>query len=165
VPVDESLTLVARRGAFIRSEEAAEAMGEMLRQAGLTGLQVRILETGPFNEIWAAKPIPPERGMAFLNSHGNEFLDYSFSVNNYYTCEGRLSAYCDPKVDEMHKAAVQLVGEERAKAYRDIAKYVYDDFGTVPLGQPNFYYGLSNRLDWKVRIDGFMLAKEMKLKE
>ena len=62
-------------------------------------------------------------------------------------------------------AAVQLVGEPRAKAYQEIAKYVYDDFGTVPLAQPSFYYGLSQRLDWNLRIDGFMLAKEMKLKE
>jgi peptide/nickel transport system substrate-binding protein len=165
VPVDAPLSLIARRGAFIRSEETSEALGDMLQRVGLTGLQVKILETGPYNEIWAARPVPPERGAVFLNSHGNVFLDYSFSINNYYTCEGRLSGYCDPKVDEMHKAAVQLVGEPRAKAYQEIAKYVYEDFGTVPLAQPSFYYGLTKRLDWNLRIDGFMLVKEMKLKE
>jgi peptide/nickel transport system substrate-binding protein len=164
VPVDGPLTLLARRGSFIRIEEAAEAIGETYRQMGLTGLQVKILETGPYTEISNTRQTP-ERGVVFLNSHGNEFLDYSFTVNNYYTCDGRLSSYCDPKVDEMHKAAVGLLGEPRVKAYQDIAKYVYDDFGVVPLGQPNFYYGLSKRLDWAVRVDGFMLVKEMKLKE
>jgi hypothetical protein len=65
----------------------------------------------------------------------------------------------------MHKAAVQLVGEPRVKAYQEIAKYVYDDFGTVPIGQPTYYYGLSQRLDWAARLDTFILVKEMKLKE
>jgi peptide/nickel transport system substrate-binding protein len=164
VPVDAPLTLFARRGSFIRIEEAAEAIGDTYRKAGLTGLQVRVLETAPYTEISNARQTP-ERGAILLNGHGNEFLDYSFTVNNYYTCEGRLSSYCDPKVDEMHKAAVQLVGEPRAKAYQEIAKYVYDDFGVVPIGQPTYYYGLSQRLDWAARLDTFILVKEMKLKQ
>jgi hypothetical protein len=35
---------------------------------------------------------------------------------------------------------------------------------TIPIGQPNFYYGLSPRLQWQSRMDGFILLKEMALK-
>ena len=64
----------------------------------------------------------------------------------------------------MQTAALPLKGAERQKAYEDIAKYISDQYYTVPVGHPNFYYGLSTKVDWKPRLDGFMLVKEMKLK-
>ena len=66
------------------------------------------------------------------------------------------------RVDQPLRA---LAGAERAKAYADIAKVVYDDYATVPIGYPEFYFGLSKRLNWSVRPDGFILLKEMTLKE
>ena len=36
VPVDAPLTVLARRGAYFGMEEAAEAVSDMLQQAGLT---------------------------------------------------------------------------------------------------------------------------------
>ena len=32
-----------------------------------------------------------------------------------------------------------------------------------PNGQPNFNFGLAQRLSWKPRVDGFILLKEMTL--
>ena len=63
----------------------------------------------------------------------------------------------------MFEAAVGTSGDARQKALADIAKYVYDRVPVVPIGQPNFNFGLSQRLDWKPRIDGFILLKEMTL--
>jgi hypothetical protein len=37
-------------------------------------------------------------------------------------------------------------------------------FITVPVGYPNFYFALSQQLDWTPQPDGFLLVKEMKLK-
>lgn len=65
----------------------------------------------------------------------------------------------------MHNAALPLVGEERAKAYQELARYLHEQVYTVPIGHPNFYFGVSKRLEWQVRLDGFMLLKEMALKE
>ena len=166
VPIDSPITNYARRAYVVRLEEATEAITEMMLQIGLPNVQTRILETAAHAEIWGAdKPIPPERGMIGTHVHGNEIMDYSATISTYYGCNGRLSTFCDPKIDEMHNAALPLTGEERAKAYQELARYIHEQVYTVPIGHPNFYFGLSKRLEWQVRLDGFMLLKEMTLKE
>ena len=113
----------------------------------------------------APKPIDPQRGIIGFHSHGNELMEFSQTVQFYYVCNGRQSAYCNPAVDEMQKNDLPLTGDARVKAYQALGQYVYDDYATVPIGYPSFYFGLSKRLDWTPRLDGFLLAKEMKLKE
>jgi ABC-type transport system substrate-binding protein len=116
--------------------------------------------------MWSiGKLPPPERGMLGLHSHGNEIMDFGQTVGAYYVCNGVQSAYCNPKVDEMFQRANVLGGAERDAAYQEIAKFVHEDFATVPIGQPEFSFGLSKRLNWNTRADGFILLKEMSLKE
>jgi ABC-type transport system substrate-binding protein len=91
-------------------------------------------------------------------------MDYSSSVTSYYTCAARNSTVCDPVVAEMHAKALPLTGAERVKAYQEIAKYIHDQYYTIPIGYPNYYYGVSPKLDWKPRLDAFIMVKEMKLK-
>jgi peptide/nickel transport system substrate-binding protein len=168
VPVDTTpLTLIVRRAAYFRIEEAAEAITEMLKQAGLTTIKAQVLETAKFTELYSGppKPIPPERGILAVNSHGNELLDFAQTVQFYYVCEGRQSTHCDPALAEMQKNALPLSGQEREKAYQAIAQKVYDDFVIVPIGAPSFWYGISKRVDWTPRPDGFIMGKEMKLNE
>jgi peptide/nickel transport system substrate-binding protein len=166
VPVDAPLTLLARRGAYFRIEEALEAVGDMLKQAGLTNVTLQVMEVSKHTEIYnAPKPIDPARGIIALHSHGNELLDFGQTVRFYYTCDGRQSTYCNPAVDEMQNRAQSLGGTEREKAYQEIAKLMYDEVVTVPIMHPSFYFGMSKRLEWTPRPDGFTLLKEMKLKE
>jgi peptide/nickel transport system substrate-binding protein len=168
VPVDTTpLTLIVRRAAYFRIEEAAEAITDMLQQAGLTTIKPQVLETAKFTELYSAppKPIAPERGILAVNSHGNELLDMAQTTQFYYVCEGRQSTHCDPALAEMQKNALPLSGEARVKAYQAIAQKVYDDFVIVPIGAPSFWYAISQRLDWTPRTDGFIMAKEMTLKD
>jgi peptide/nickel transport system substrate-binding protein len=168
VPVDTTpLTLIVRRGASFRIEEAAEAITEMLHQAGLTTIKSQVLETAKFSEIYSnpPKPISPDRGIIAVNSHGNELLDFSQTVQFYYVCEGKNATHCDPTLAEMQKNALPLSGQEREQAYQAIAQKVYDDYVIVPIGAATFWSAMSQRLDWTPRPDGFMLAKEMQLKE
>jgi peptide/nickel transport system substrate-binding protein len=167
VPVDAPLTVLARRGAYFGMEEAVEAIANMLQEAGLTKLTIQILETSKHTEIYslAPKPIDPNRGIIAVHSHGNELLDFGQTVRFYYTCDGRQSTYCNPAVDEMQNKALGLAGAERAKAYQDIGKMMYDEVVTIPIMHPSFYFGMSKRLEWTPRPDGFTLLKEMKLKE
>jgi peptide/nickel transport system substrate-binding protein len=51
VPVDAPLTILARRGAYFGMEEAVEAVGDMIQQAGLTNITIQILETSKHTEI------------------------------------------------------------------------------------------------------------------
>ncbi len=167
VPVDAPLTVLARRGAYFGMEEAVEAVGEMLGRAGLTSVTIQIMETSKHTEIYslAPKPIDPARGIIAVHSHGNELLDFGQTVRFYYTCDGRQSTYCNPAIDEQQQRALSLAGAEREKAYQEIGKYVYDEVVTIPIMHPSFYFGMSQRLEWTPRPDGFTLLKEMKLKE
>jgi peptide/nickel transport system substrate-binding protein len=167
VPVDMPLVVLARRGAYFGMEEAVEAVANMLQQAGLTNLNIQILETSKHTEIYslAPKPIDPARGIIAVHSHGNELLDFGQTVRFYYTCDGRQSTYCNPEVDKMQDRALSLGGAEREKAYQEIGKLMYDEVITIPIMHPSFYFGMSKRLEWTPRPDGFTLLKEMKLKE
>jgi peptide/nickel transport system substrate-binding protein len=168
VPVDTTpLTLIVRRAAYFRIEEAAEAITDMLQQAGLTTLKPQVLENAKFTELYSAppKPIAPERGILAVNSHGNELLDMAQTVGFYYVCDGRPSTYCNPVTEEMQKKALPLTGSEREKAYQAIAQYVHDDFVLVPIGAPSFWYAMGQRVEWTPRSDTFILVKEMTLKE
>jgi peptide/nickel transport system substrate-binding protein len=168
VPVDLPLTALIRRAYMVGLEDAAEAIMQGLIEIGLPNSQVRGLETAAHSEIWGANQgdgkIDPTRGAVIPHSHGNELMDYSSSVTSYYTCPARNSTVCDPVITDMHAKALPLKGAERQKAYEDIAKYVHDQYYTIPIGYPNFYYGLGTRVEWKPRLDAFIMVKEMKLK-
>jgi peptide/nickel transport system substrate-binding protein len=167
VPVDAPLTNYVRRAYIVGLEDATEAIAEGMVQIGLINTKTRGVETAAHAELWGANtgaPIDPNRGMLGTHSHGNELMDYSSTVQAYYTCKARNSVVCDPALEEMQAKALPLKGAERQKAYEDIAKYINDQFYTVPIGHPNYYYGLSNKVDWKPRLDAFILVKEMKLK-
>jgi peptide/nickel transport system substrate-binding protein len=166
VPVEMPLQVVARRGAWVRIEEAAEAVTEMVKQAGLPNVKTVIMDSAAHGEMWSSGKQPaPERGMLGLHSLGNDIFDFGQSVGSNYGCAGIQSAYCNPKVDELHKAASVLTGEARNKAYQEIGQLIYDDYAAIPVGMPEFYFGLGKRLDWKPRLDANILLKEMTLKE
>jgi hypothetical protein len=42
---------------------------------------------------------------------------------------------------------------------------LYDVVVTIPIMHASLYFGMSQRLEWTPRPDGFTLLKEMKLKE
>ena len=56
----------------------------------------------------------------------------------------RTTTFDDPQIDAMHKAALPLTGAEREKAYQAIAARVAKNMNIIPIGQPNFYFGLSD---------------------
>lgn len=163
VNVDEPMTVSAREGYILRANEIVQLVADSLRSVGLTGVTSQTQETAAFEEQWTLgyNNIPADRALLGVQQHGQELMDYSGSVVGYYSCGGATSAYCDPQLEKMFAAAVGTSGDARQQALADIAKYVYDQVPVVPIGQPNFNFGLTERLNWKPRIDGFILLKEM----
>lgn len=165
VPVDLPLNVLTRKGVIAGLEEANEAIGNMLTEVGLN-VKIQALEKVAYNEMLRApKPISPDRGMVGLLPHGNELMDYSRTVGAFFASDGAISTAPNPKVDEMYKKALALGGAERVKAFQEINRYAYEQISVVPIGHLVVSYGLSKRLNWKPRLDGFILAKEMTLTE
>jgi peptide/nickel transport system substrate-binding protein len=166
VDVTIPIQVTARDGFILRANEALQIVTAGMVEAGLTGATSSLLETAAFEEQWTIgyDNIPADRAWVGLQQHGNELLDFSGSINGYYSCDGRTSAFCDPVVEELYTNALQAVGDDRQAKLAEIAEYVYEQVPVVPVGQPAFNFGLSDRIEWKPRFDGFILLKEMSLK-
>jgi peptide/nickel transport system substrate-binding protein len=164
VPVETPVVVMARGKYIQRVDEIAEAIAASLKQIGLPNVRINLPEAQIFQDIMRQKPVPPDRGMIVIHQHGNELMDYSATFNSYYLSTGVNATFTDPVADEMHKAALPLIGAEREKAYQAISAQVAKNLNIIPIGHPSFFYGLSPRLQWQTRMDGFILLKEMTLK-
>jgi peptide/nickel transport system substrate-binding protein len=164
VPTETRLHVMSRAGKIPRIQEIAETVANSLKQIGLPNLQISIPDAIKYQDTFMEKPISPERGMIAIHSVGTELLDYSEVVSNFYVINGKGTSFDDPQVDAMQKAALPLAGAEREKAYQALAAHVAKNMNVIPIGQPNFNFGLSDRLQWQSRMDGFILLKEMALK-
>jgi len=164
VDVSAPIVVAARSGFIPRAEEITTLIADSLNAAGLNAT-TSVLETAPAEEQWTLgyDNIPEDRGWVGFWFHGNELFDYSAS-GGYYTCGGAVSAYCNEEVDALYKTALQLSGEDRDLALQEIAAFIYNDYGIVPVGQPSFFFGLGDRIEWAPRADGFILLKEISLK-
>jgi peptide/nickel transport system substrate-binding protein len=164
VDVTAEIVVAAREGFIPRAGEITTLIADGINAAGLNAT-TSVLETAPAEEQWTLgyDNIPDDRGWAGFWFHGNELFDYSAS-GGYYTCGGSVSAYCNAEVDAMYKGALQLSGDDRDLALQEIAAYLYEDVALVPVGQPSFFFGLGDRIDWMPRADGFILLKEIGLK-
>ena len=164
VPIDTPVTVMGRANYVMKINEVAETVAAQLKAAGLPNVKISIPEQAIFQDLFAQKPIPPERGMIAIHMHGNELMDYAATVSSYYASSGKNCTLDDPEVDEMHRKALPLTGAEREKAYQAIAERVAKNKNIIPIGQPNFFYAVSSRLQWQSRMDGFIMLKEMSLK-
>lgn len=165
VPVDAPLIVQAEIGVNAHANEMVQYIAQSMRTIGLTNVKSQMRDKASMEKDWTAgyKAIAADRGMVGLQSHGQEMMDYSGSVQGYFSCGGPTSAYCNPTLDTMFNAATPLTGDARKAALQKIDGYMYQEVPVVPIGQPNFFYGMAKNLDWTPRLDGFILVKEMKL--
>ncbi|MEK9133104.1 MAG: ABC transporter substrate-binding protein [Patescibacteria group bacterium] len=73
--------------------------------------------------------------------------------------------YKNPQVDELIESSQKTVKQdERLTSLREVMrKITADDIIGVPLFSPEVLYGVSNKLKWMPRVDGYVLAQEVKL--
>lgn len=164
VNVSAPIVCATRRGIYLRHDEFAEYTANQLKAIGLNA-RSEVVDPAAFNKQYTTpqKDIDPNRGWITNNPHGNEIMDVSATAQSYYRCAGAASTFCDPELDKALEAALPLVGEPRSKALQAVTKMFYDKYGAVPVVHMDLNYGLARNLQWKARLDGFMLVKEMKL--
>ena len=140
----------------------AEAVSNMLNAVGFK-TKVVVMENATWQEALRIKPAPGDQ--VYLSLHGNELGDAALTVVKKYGCTSDTSTVCEKTVEDANNKAQELTGQARTKAYQELLAMLYDEEYNVPISWPRLYYGLSQRLDWKPRLDGFILAKEMALKK
>mgnify|MGYP001220195381 FL=1 len=148
VAVDTPITLVDRTDLFTGSTEVAQAIRQMLEDAGF---KVELLSVDRVAwSPWARKPDSLTQPVNLLMSaHDNISGDASLSFPNNLGGGGRLSMNDDPALDEELKAAGGLSGEARAAAYQAAAKQAYDANIIIPIAELQSRLVLSDRVDYQ----------------
>ena len=161
IKTDVPLTVFIRSGYIARISEAAEAVAAMLGDVGLAA-KIQGVEASVHRTTFRIKPMPGDR--LALHLHGNEMGDASATTSKYMRGATEISTYCNKDIEAEDAKASQLVGEPRTKAYQALMAKLYEEEPTIPVAQLLFAYGATARLDWKPRLDGLILVREMSLK-
>lgn len=148
VPVDTEIMLIGRPGMFANSNEFVEATAEMLRAVGFN-IKLTTLEMAQWLEV-ANKPFAEDRGPnIFLTMHDNNSGDAAFTAFFKYHSNGRQSELHDPALDALIDKAGTLSGEERAAAYQEAFRMIYQDIvADVPLYHMVNFMRVGPRLDF-----------------
>lgn len=164
VPVDTQLRILADSGHVNRANESIQLIADQLRSVGFENVSTELLETIRFEEMYAlnTQQVPEDRAVLAFSMHGNEIMDFSSSLD-YFGCVGWGSGVCDQRIEDLVATALPIpaTGEERGEALQQIFDYVYENYYIAAIGQPDFYFGLDENLQWTDRLDGLILLKEM----
>jgi peptide/nickel transport system substrate-binding protein len=165
VPVQDPLHLIARSDAPTGSSQMIQVVQSELQAVGfsttVTVEDKSQLETGL--RIHPKQP-PANRGWVLLYIHGNPLFDLSATADSYYTCASVTGAYCNPALDKLANAALSLSGSARQQAYAAVAKYIYDNYIVIPIGEPADYYAAASNLQFSARRDEQILVNTMHYK-
>ena len=107
------------------------------------------------------KDVPEERNFIAVHMHGQELLDYHISYNFYFSCDGILSVYCNEDAEALWNAAASQSGAERDATLQQVNQIAHDDVASGYIGHVDFSYAVSNALNWEVKLDHRLQAKEM----
>ncbi len=162
VDIGEEFTLASRQGLHAGHVEVIQAIGGMLSEVGFNPT-VAVMPPDTFNPSfghnWAEMEGQP-RWVA-VHLHGNEILDLWFSYVNYFVCDGPVSQYCNEEVDRLWEEARTLSGEARDLKLQEAAQVAYDDYAHGLIAHMDLAYLVSEDLEWTVKLDHRIQAKEM----
>jgi peptide/nickel transport system substrate-binding protein len=162
VPIDMEITVAVRQGAYPRNEELGEYVANQLNEIGLNA-KTEVIEHAAYQEqyLMPYDEIPTDRGWIGTLGHGNEMMDVSQTFSGYYRCDGGVSTFCDPEIDEMTAESAVITGDERDAALAATTAAFMERIPVIPIVHLPFFYGVAADLNWKPRLDAFMLVKEM----
>jgi peptide/nickel transport system substrate-binding protein len=162
VPIDMEITVAVRQGAYPRNEELGEYVANQLNEIGLNA-KTEVIEHAAYQEqyVMAYDEIPTDRGWIGTLGHGNEMMDVSQTFSGYYRCDGGVSTFCDPEIDEITAESAVITGEERDAALAATTAAFMERIPVIPIVHLPFFYGVAADLNRKPRLDAFKLVKEM----
>jgi peptide/nickel transport system substrate-binding protein len=144
-------------GRYPNDRETALAIGAQLQKAGLN-IKVRPEEWGTFFEDIKNHKMSP----LYLSGQGNVWLDPYPQIEAFHTAKGVLSAWSDPKVDELLAKSNEVPVDQRSAVFGEILQRLADTDAAVPLYAQQILYGVRSDVTWTPRPDEQVLAFEMK---
>ena len=162
VDIGQEFTLASRQGLHAGHVEVLQAVGDMLSDVGFNPT-VAVMPPDTYNPAfsnnWADLEGQPH--WVGIHLHGNEILDLWYSFANYFVCDGAVSLYCNPEIDRMTAEGGALSGEARDLRLQEAAQVAYDDVAYGLIAHMDLAYLVSEDLNWDVKLDHRLQAKEM----
>ncbi|GAA3407328.1 ABC transporter substrate-binding protein [Paenibacillus hodogayensis] len=141
-------------------KEVAEAVAGMLDAVGIKA-NVDLLEQNKFAEKLNSKTLNEVSLLGWGNS------DFDGSVLDQYQIERAkgITDYNNAEVDKLLKnAAKNMNAKEREQQYQAVQQQIVKDRPAVYLFQLKGRYGVSDKIDYKPRLDELYVADEISLK-
>ncbi len=162
VDVGQEFTLASRQGLHAGHVEVIQAIGGMLSEVGFNP-NVSVMPPDTFNPQFSHNwsEVEGQPNWVAVHLHGNEILDLWFSYVNYFTCEGVVSLYCNEEVNALWEEARTLSGDARDMKLQEAAQVAYDDAAYGLIAHLDLAYLISEDLNWNVKLDHRLQAKEM----
>jgi peptide/nickel transport system substrate-binding protein len=158
----KELNMIYRIGWPTKVEELTEAISSYLSKAGLK-LKLTPTEVAQWNELNRTGGPGPGKTDLFMSSHGNDLMDSASTFESYYRCNASFSLACAQDLDPKIAAAGTKAGAERDQAFRDLWKAYADHYFMMPLFSVDYVHGLSDRIEWEPRLDGYVYYNAMRL--
>lgn len=153
-----TINLVGESGRWLKDREIIEAVANYWDAVGLK-VNVQIFTFDEYlNRLFDQKT----RADAIFVSSGNDLLDADRQLSTYYSMDGIGSSNSDPKLKSLVDQARQETDTtKREQLYNEAVKIGCDQAYFAFLFNEDDIYGLSARLQFQPRVDGYIPVKEM----
>jgi peptide/nickel transport system substrate-binding protein len=157
----EEIEFIGESGRWLKDKELIEAVAGQLRDVGLN-IKVNIVEWSAWLDLLFAGA--DKAPTIQFSAHSNELLDADRTLSALFHSAGSQTAYSNPQLDQLvDSARTETDLTKRADMYHQAVQIGYDDAVVGYLLNLIDIYGMTDRLEWTPRLDGKMLALEMRL--
>jgi peptide/nickel transport system substrate-binding protein len=157
----KTIELIATAGRWLKDRELVESVAAYWDAVGVK-TKVRIFEFSEYlNRLFDRK----SRGDGIFVVASNELLDADKTFSAYYQKGGIGSSNTDSQLASLIDEARSETNEsKRSSLYHKAVKRAHDNAYFVWLLNIEDIYGLSDRMQWRGRVDAKILVSEMRFK-
>lgn len=149
VPIDRTITIIARPNIYPNASEVAEALMAMWHDVGLR-VVIRNFEIADWLR-YLKRPYPTDMGPNVLqDQHDNGQGDAVFTLFSKYHSEGANSKIADERIDQLIEDGRVATGQQRQDAFREVFREAHERLvADVMLFHMTSYARVSPRLRWR----------------
>lgn len=156
------LVVVGESGRWLKDREQIEAVAAYWAETGLS-VTTDIQEFSKYLDSLMGDGPRPD---SIFIANSNELLDADREMSFIYHKDGAAASNSDAEMaGKIDAARVETDVAKRKALYDEIQQKGHDLSYTVPLFNLQDIYGMSERMDWKPRVDAKLMVNEMKVAE
>ena len=160
--VGYEIELASGNGQYLKDKEFTELMGAMLEKAGFK-VKYSIMDTSRFTELKNARKFESLR----MNGYSSSMSDASKDLQPYLEDNPiQKTDWVNAEFRALGEEALVIMDQEkRKKNYQRMQELMAEERPIIPVMQLMGFYGVSDALNYKPRLDEFLYVDEITLKQ